>query len=570
MVGRGRGKRKSMEVDVPIVMVTNPVAASDGTPTLPTTFSTDYGTAPATVKTVGASGCDYTTVQAAITAAASAGGGWTIAVTAGETFTENIELPNWTGSGWIYVISSDLASLPEGVRVGPSDTASMPLIKSTTTMPTISAAFAAHNYRFAGIEIQSTANNTYQTVLTGYNGQTVTPAVSQESDYPTYIWMDRCYIHSVGEINTQQGFSMNGRYIALFDSYVPNYKWEGGSDSNAAAIWNGGGPYKIRNNYLEASHENFISGGADPKITNEIPSDIEFTRNYCVKPTAWKTDVWYIKNLFELKNAQRVLVEGNIFENSWKLSNGYQEGRAWVLTVRNQDNTAPWSTVRDVTMRYNKVLNVGQWMGITGCDDINISAQTQRILIEHNLIDQIDIALEPAYATGVSLASNDATKPIKYLTIKNNTFTITGTEAGGAKKALYFQLGDPIAENFIFRDNIATLGDYAILGGVYTGTACFVNLVDGTYTFSGNGFITRNADSGAMSQGTFDANYSGPTTNVLATEMTAAKFTDYTNHDWTLAGDSPFKGIGSSGADPGPNFALLNAATLHTLTGDWT
>ena len=59
-------------------------------------------------------------------------------------------------------------------------------------------------------------------------------------------------------------------------------------------------------------------GGADPSIQNLVPSDIEIVGNHFNKPLAWQDPQGYvIKNLFELKNARRVLVEGNVFENNW-------------------------------------------------------------------------------------------------------------------------------------------------------------------------------------------------------------------------------------------------------------
>ena len=65
-----------------------------------------------------------------------------------------------------------------------------------------------------------------------------------------------------------------------------------------------------------------MSGGNDPKIANLVPSDIEFSNNYLCKPLSWNpTDPSWdgitrtVKNLFELKNAQRVLVSGNVMED---------------------------------------------------------------------------------------------------------------------------------------------------------------------------------------------------------------------------------------------------------------
>ena len=42
-------------------------------------------------------------------------------------------------------------------------------------------------------------------------------------------------------------------------------------------------PFKIVNNYLEGAGENVMFGGADPRIKNLVPSDIEIRRNHFFK-----------------------------------------------------------------------------------------------------------------------------------------------------------------------------------------------------------------------------------------------------------------------------------------------
>ena len=96
-----------------------------------------------------------------------------------------------------------------------------------------------------------------------------------------------------------------------------------------------------------------IFGGADPKIVGLVPSDIEIRDNDFDKPLSWKAiHKWSVKNLFELKSARRVLVDGNRFQNSWVDS---QHGYAIMLTPRNQNGKAPWSAVEDLTFTRNLV-----------------------------------------------------------------------------------------------------------------------------------------------------------------------------------------------------------------------
>ncbi len=155
---------------------------------------------------------------------------------------------------------------------------------------------------------------------------------------------------------------MNSARTAVVDSYLSDFH-ETNTDTQAIASWNGSGPFKIVNNYLEGASENVLFGGADPGIPNLVPSDIEIRNNYFNKPLTWKVDdpsyagiQWNVKNLLELKNAQRVLVDGNVFEHNWQDG---QTGFAILVTPRNQGGTAPWSVTQDITFTNNIVRHVG-------------------------------------------------------------------------------------------------------------------------------------------------------------------------------------------------------------------
>ena len=52
---------------------------------------------------------------------------------------------------------------------------------------------------------------------------------------------------------------------------------------------------------------------------------------------------WSVKNIFELKNARRVLAEGNVLEHNWQHD---QNGFAILFTVRNQDGERPGARSR--------------------------------------------------------------------------------------------------------------------------------------------------------------------------------------------------------------------------------
>src|SRR5262249_51405411 len=91
---------------------------------------------------------------------------------------------------------------------------------------------------------------------------------------------------------------------------------------------------------------------------------------------------WNVKNLLELKNAQRVVIDGNVFEYSWAAN---QTGYAVLFTPRNTDGTAPWSVVRDVSFTNNVIRHAAGGISVLGEDDILGSQRTSNITIRNNL-----------------------------------------------------------------------------------------------------------------------------------------------------------------------------------------
>jgi hypothetical protein len=122
---------------------------------------------------------------------------------------------------------------------------------------------------------------------------------------------DRVYIHGQSSTNLIRCVALNSIRTAIINSWIADCHSRG-FDSQAIAGWTGPGPFLIENNYLEGAGENVMFGGADPRIQGLVPSDITIRRNHFYKPTSWK-GVWTVKNLFELKCARRLLIEGYVF-----------------------------------------------------------------------------------------------------------------------------------------------------------------------------------------------------------------------------------------------------------------
>src|SRR5258706_20611 len=201
-----------------------------------------------------------------------------IQLQAGATFTGHFTLPSKTGSGWIYIRSSAIGSLPgPGTRVAPANAGQMPKIVSDDTDSAVRALAGAHHFRFVGVEIATTyavtAATHYSVIQLGDGSET------SYAQSPTDIVFDRCYIHGTPTGNVRRGIFMNSMRTAVIDSYLSDFH-EIGADSQAIGAINGAGPFKIVNNYLEGAGENIIFGGDAVHISGLVASDIEVRRNY--------------------------------------------------------------------------------------------------------------------------------------------------------------------------------------------------------------------------------------------------------------------------------------------------
>ncbi len=283
----------------------------------------------------------------------------TLVLQAGATWTGNFVLPRRKDGGWITVRGSAEGKLPPaGQRVAPSDAAVMPKLLTPNTSPAISANDGVHGWRLVGLEIgvvPTWKGVVYQLILLGWGSGASGHRVPADEVASRFI-VERCYIHGSPAQNIQKAVLANAADVRITDSWIDEVHTTG-FDSQAILIYDSPGPHLIENNELQASSENIMLGGADSSRPDLIPADVVIRRNHIVKPLRWKTDdpsyggiPWVIKPLIELKSAQRVLIEGNTLENSWLWP-------AFVTDAFNQDGSAPWSIVQDVTFQHNVIKN---------------------------------------------------------------------------------------------------------------------------------------------------------------------------------------------------------------------
>ena len=375
-------------------------------------------------------------------------GDW-IELQRGATYTGPFRLRRIDGDGWIVVTSAPAPGLPApGSRVGPMHASQMARLRASSGA-VIVADEGAHHYRLIGLDI-APAPGVWLAALVQLG-----EAERSLDRLPHDIIVDRSYLHGDPAKGSRRGVALNARRAAVVDSHLSDFK-EAGADSQAIAGWNGPGPFAITNNYLEAAGENVMFGGADPSIDGLVPSDIVITGNHFAKPLAWRSatpggkPAWTVKNLFELKNARRVLVEGNLLEHNWTAA---QNGFAVLLTVRNQDGGAPWSVVEDVTFARNVVRHVGAGVNILGRDDIHSSQQTRRIAIVGNLFDDVG----GRWGSGRLFQVLDGTSDVS---IQRNTASNSGFVLFGGDHAPH--------TGFVFEDNVALHNETGIAG---SGTA---------------------------------------------------------------------------------------------------
>ncbi len=352
-----------------------------------------------------ASGCDYTALQTAVSAAAC---GDVLEVKAGETFTTvgGLSLPNKSctdADPYLVIRSSKGYAVTQRPTVA-NAASYMPLIRTSgASAPVIFVEQGASHYRFEALDIGlNTGQDTYSMVKLFFQiGGGV--GDSQLSQLAHHIILDRCYIHGVVEATAtfSRCIAANTGYIEfannlITDCYAPG---AGGNETQAIAGWNTRGPVYIRNNQITASQIGTLWGGAVPAIAGLRPTGIFSLGNYYYRPWKWRVTSgaadpsgtclwdanggeWYNqtvsvrswrcvsgtwtnvaagvttqlttlnKNQYELKNTWGSVAEGNYLANGWYPTMLNQHGACFLV---NQVDNSPASGAGAVVNAYAKI-----------------------------------------------------------------------------------------------------------------------------------------------------------------------------------------------------------------------
>ena len=270
---------------------------------------------------------------------------------------------------------------------------------------------------------------------------------------PHNILFDRCYIHAhlqqTGKVRS--GLSINGKNIEIINSHISDFRLTD-DEGHAIVAWNAPGPFKIVNNYIEASGIGVLFGGATAN-KGMNPADLEFRRNHVTKKPEWRGK-YAVKNLFELKDMRRAVIEENIFENNWASA---QDGTAILFTPASFQS-GPDARVEDIVFRSNIVRKTGNAITMTGTDYgdpkyPNIPVQNRNVRFENNLFAEIGGKWGDKSAGRFLLLTSGAGPD--NLTFDHNTINNSGT--------LIVLDGAPLAK-FVFTNNIGNHNEYGIIG----------------------------------------------------------------------------------------------------------
>ena len=429
----------------------------------------------------------------------------------------------------------------------------------------------ATHYRLIGLEVTRPASP-----------GTVYQLIGPQNGPADHLIFDRMWIHGTAQDETVRGVMLNHiRYGAVIDSYLSDFHCTALSgaciDSQAVAGGSGDdpmGPFKIVNNFLEAAAESIQFGGSAGTAT---PEDIEIRHNYMFKPMIWMMgqpgfvggtggNPFIVKNLFELKNAIRVLFEGNVLENTW---GGFsQAGFAILLGPKNQAigfrNVCPLCQVTDVTIRYCIIRHVGGGFVLGNGLSSNGGAPKDggRYSIHDVIVDDIQaeayngrgIFAQISTAPGVTQA-----KPLHDVSIDHVT---------AFPPRVLFNIGGPLLEprmsHLSITNSVFLVGERAVTttgGGVdrnCSGGPRFKSMdialesCFSSYVFQNNVII---GGEGGFPKGTL--------TPSKLTDVGFVNPKDGNGGEYRLTATSKFKKKGSDGKDVGADIDALESATAN-------
>jgi hypothetical protein len=430
--------------------------------------------------------------------------------------------------------AADDSHFPAGGRVGPEHILCMPNVRSPNGESALSTKPGAHHWRLQWLAFQANTEGAGNIISLGDGGD----GQRDLATVPHHLQLDGLILRGDPSKGQKRGIGLNSAETTIRNSDIRDIKADG-QDSQAICGWNGPGPFVIDNNYLEAAGENVMFGGADPPIRDLVPSDITIRRNFVTKSLDWRNSPWTVKNLLELKNARRVLIEANIFENNWVAA---QTGYALLFKPTNQDGHAPWVEVTDVTFQYNIVRHSSSAVSINGTDYQYPSGVLRRLQIRNNLFFDIDAGRWGGEGRFLKVGDGPVDIIVDHNTAiqSGSVLQLYGTNPDGRPHVI---------DNFHLTNNLTLHNEYGILGDA----AGFGNSAIAAYLSHEE--VRRNVLAGGD-----PSRYPGDNLFPSVSEL-MSQFVDSSQNNYRLRETSKYRSAATDGSPLGANMDELSRRT---------
>jgi hypothetical protein len=446
---------------------------------------------------------------------------------------------------WIVIRSANTAfdangQIAPGTRAAEANASLMAQIRTAARAPALRADPGASGYRLIGLDIGAAASIEQVVNMVELGSGTDTSVDTEPSD----IVIDRCYIHGNDSGNFRRGVLMNGVRMAVIESHLSNFH-DANTDSQAIAGVNGPGPFRIVNNFLEGAGENVMFGGSDPAVPDLVSHDIEVRRNLMTKRLSWQAARVPVKNAFELKNASRVVVEGNTFEHVWVSG---QDGTAILLKSANQEGRCTWCITEYVTFRNNIVRGAAHGMLINaaeaGSSRMPLPRKAHHIRVENVLFEDLGGAQWGRGGKLLRVFGGVGDLSFTHITSRSNASGILDPQGPA-----------DINPRLVFKNNVVERMYYGIGTGSDEGTRTLARNF-APYTYGYNVIVNTSAPTEQSIANTdLESRYPGRTWVVSSWNDVG-----FENGTSTLTRTSRFSRAGDDGKDVGIDMAAITAA----------
>jgi len=230
-----------------------------------------------------------------------------------------------------------------------------------------------------------------------------------------HVTIDRCSLLGDPSFGCHRGIMLNGAGALVTQCHVDNV-FDVGRDTQAISGWDGTRDIVIDDCYLEGAGEVVMFGGADSTSPERMPTHIRITNCTLTKNPDWYARGVQIKNALELKCAIDVEVDNCILEYG-----GTAEGQGAyliLLSTRNQDGSAPWTTIQHVAITRCHCRHGGAGIKILGRDDGQPSVPMTDVLLDEVMFSDIDPDTYGGDARGVTIMGAPDALTLQGITIE--------------------------------------------------------------------------------------------------------------------------------------------------------